>query len=205
MEETMISAADLAANCGRFVLFVGTEAYTWSTGDYTTAAKNARALGFDTICVKVADGAIKWYKDPTILKGFRDAVHAEGCGFLGFQYCYGPKFGNAQIEAEAVVAKEIAGVCGNIVVLDLEEEWNGNGAAAQGLANQFAGSNVDIILSTWADPVEQDWTTVVRALDPVVSAWGPQEYTVWLTQQEAEFTALGISPTAIPWTRSTMS
>jgi hypothetical protein len=189
----MLSAADLAKKAGRFVLFVGTEAYTWTMADYVTAAKNARAFGFDTISPKVADGGIKWYHNAAHLQAIRNAVLSQGCGFLPFQYLYGPKFGDEQIKLEANVAKEIASVCDNMVCLDLEAEWNGADAAAQELANQFAGSNIDIILSTWADPIQQNWLGVVRALDPIVAAWGPQEYTSWLATQETQFTNLGIN------------
>lgn len=193
----MLSAADFAKKVGGRVLFIGTEAYSWTQADFVTAAKNARAIGFDSISPKVADGGIKWYHNAATLHIIRNAVLEQGCGFLPFMYCYGPKFGDEQIKLEAAVAKEIASICDNAVVLDLEAEWNGQDAAAQELANQFAGSNIDILLSTWADPVQQNWLGVVRALDPVVTAWGPQEYTSWLAMQEAQFTSLGISPDKI--------
>lgn len=189
----MLTPSDLAKKVGSKVLFIGTEAYGWAVNDYVAAAKNARAVGFDTICVKVADGGNRWYKDANALRAIREAVLAEGCGFLGFIYCYGPEFGNSQISIEANVAKEIASVCDNVAVLDIEVQWNGQNDAAALLAGSLKGTNYDFIISTWADPTQQDFNGVIRALDGVASAWGPQEYTVWLSQQEGEFKADGVT------------
>jgi hypothetical protein len=48
----------------------------------------------------------------------------------------------------------------------------------------------DIVVSTWGDPQEQAWTQVLATLDPVVSAWSPQQYTDWLAGREkAEWSA----------------
>lgn len=189
----MMNPGDLARKVGAKVLFIGTEAYNWGVNDYVAAARNARAVGFDTICAKVSDGGNRWYKDVNALRAIREAVLAQGCGFLGFVYCYGPRFGNSQIALEAIVAKEIASVCDNIAVLDIEAEWNGHADAAALLAGNLKGTNYDFIISTWADPTQQDFNGVVRALDPIASAWGPQEYTVWLSQQENEFKADGVT------------
>jgi hypothetical protein len=183
----MMNPADLAKKVGGKVLYVGVEAYGWTLADYTAAAKNARALGFDSICVKVADGANRWYANVNALRANRETVLAQGCGFLGFIYCYGPKFGNGQIALEADVAKEIASVCDGVAVLDIEVEWNGQTEAAALFATYFSGVAINLIVTTWADPAYQNFTGVIKALDPVVAAWNPQEYTTWLSLQETEF------------------
>jgi hypothetical protein len=189
----MLTPVDLAKKIGSKVLFIGTEAYQWQVADYVKAAQNARKLGFDTISPKAADGQIKWYKTPANFTAIRNAVLAQGCGFLPFHYIYGPRFGDGQVRAEAAVAKEIASLCDGLVCLDMEVEWNGKVDAAKLLAKELAGTSYDFIISTWADPVQQNWMGVLKALDPVASAWGPQEYTTWLSGQEDQFRQAGIN------------
>lgn len=189
----MLTPTQLGQKIGKKVLFIGVEARNWQVADISKAAANARALGFDTISVKRADGGIKWYQTAGHLALERQAALSVGCGYMPFTYCYGPAFGNNQIDLEVAVAKEIAGVCDGLVCMDLEVEWNGNVAAAQYLANKLHGFPGDVVLSTWADPVQQNWMGVVKALDPVVSAWGPQQYTNWLSLQEGQFSADGIN------------
>src|SRR5256885_15747670 len=137
----MLAPADLAVKTGSKVLFIGTEAYGWQVADYVKAAQNARHFGFDTISPKVADGQLKWYKTPANLTAIRNAVLAQGCGFLPFHYIYGPRFGDDQIRAEAAVAKEIASLCDGLVCLDMEVEWNGKVDAVKLLAKELAGTS----------------------------------------------------------------
>ena len=191
----MLPIDQLAQKVGRKVLFVGTEAYRWTVADFSKAAKNARALGVDTLCIKRADGGIKWYQTAGHLALERQACLSEGVGFVPFMYNYGPHFGDTQILLEANVAIEMMDTCDGLVCLDLEVEWNGNGPAAQRLCDLLkpASARGDIIVSTWADPVQQNWVGVIQALNPVVSAWGPQEYTNWLSAQELQFTEHGVN------------
>lgn len=189
----MLPVDQLAKKIGRKVLFIGTECRNWTVADFGKAALNARALGFDSISPKRADGAIKWYVNAGHLALERQACLSVGVGYIPFSYCYGPAFGNGQINVEVAVAQEMANVCDGLVCMDLEVEWNGQVAAAQFLAQQLQGFKGDIVLSTWADPVQQNWVGVVKALNPVVSAWGPQEYTNWLALQEGQFASDGVS------------
>ena len=184
----MLSGGELARKVGRKVLFIGTECYKWAVNDFGKAAANAKALGFDTICPKRADGQNKWYGTAGHLALERQACLAAGVGYIPFMYMYGPAFNNAQIEAESAIAKEMAGACDDLVCIDLEVEWNGQNLAANYLAAQFKGFKGDIIISTWADPVQQNWIGVLRALYPIASAVGPQMYTDWLALQEGQIT-----------------
>lgn len=159
---------------------------------FAKAARNARAIGFDTICPKRADGRIKWYQSAGHLALERQACLSEGVGYIPFVYSYGPRFGNDQIQEEVKVAAEIASVCDGLVVLDMEHEWNGKVDAARFMAPLLHDLSGDVVVSTWADPVQQDWTGVIQALAPVISAWSPQEYTGWLSLQEEQFTSNGI-------------
>lgn len=193
----MLTPADLVKKVGAKVLFIGIESYSWQLTDYVKAAQNARTMGFDTIAPKIADGTIRWYKSKTDLIAIRNAVLAQGCGFLPFTYLYGPRFNDDQIRAEAALAKEIASVCDGLCCLDMEVEWNGKVDAAKLLAKELSGTAYDFILTTWADPVQQNWMDVLKELDSVVSAWGPQQYTVWLVTQEDQFKTAGINTSKI--------
>lgn len=188
----MLQPSQLAAKIGKNVLFIGTECQYWAVSDFAKAAANARAMGFDTIAPKRADGGIRWYGTPGHLALERQAVLAAGCGYLPFMYCYGPALGYAQINYEVTVAKEIAAACDGLVCMDLEVEWDGQTTYAQNYAAALQNFPGDIILSTWADPIQQNWLGVIQAFNPVVSAWGPQQYTLWLALQEGQLTSDGV-------------
>lgn len=183
----MLNPDQLAQKVGRKVVFVGTYCYNWTVQDFQKCAGNAKAMGFDTICPKRADGINKWYVTPGHLALERQACLSEGVGYLPFMYNYAPLYNSYQGEAE--VAAEIAQVCDGMVVLDLEVEWNGKPDAARTFASNLKNTvKGDVLITTWADPDLQAFDGVIQALDSVTSAWIPQEYTNWLGNQEGEYT-----------------
>lgn len=185
---------NLAGDIGRVVLFVGQECEHWTPQDFANAAAEAHRAGVDTLVAKRADGGIKWYGDVAHLHEERAAVQAQGCGYLAFGYCYGPKFqhpGNDQIGIECGILQEMASVCDNIAVADMEAEWNGQTGAAQEFYNHMRPWPGRLIVSTWADPNQQDWRAVVETMRGCVDAWGPQQYNNWLDAQEWQLAALG--------------
>ena len=181
------NAAQMAAQCGRTVLWLGVETRTWQLRDWHNAATFARSLGVDSVCGKVADGAVRWYPNGlTGLTAIRDTVHAAGAGFIPFMYCYGPKFGMQQVNDESVILGELLHVC-PVAQCDMEAEYNGQTAAAQrfcALARPMQGL---LSISTWADPVQQAWEGVAHDLAPCVNQWVIQQYTDWLAAQEGEY------------------
>lgn len=180
----MMDMNTLVSRVGRHVLFIGTETQYWTPTDFAKAARNAKAMGFDAIAPKRADGQFKWYVNAGHLQLERQAVLSEGMKYVPFHYCYGPRFGMEQIAPECAVLREMGDVCDGVMVADMEVEWNGQVKAAEEFAKQMRGASGGLILSTWADPVQQNWVEVIRAMAPVVSAWGPQQYTGWLGNQE---------------------
>ena len=176
---------------GKVTLFIGTECRTWSIEDFAKAARNARAMGVDTISPKRLDGGIRWYGDVGRLREERAAVLAEGCGYLPFAYCYGPRFGDAQIADECRLLAEIMAANDGAVCADMEVEWNGRVAEAERFAALMRPVAGMLYLTSWADPQQQDWAGVTRALAPCVNAWVPQQYTNWLAAQEGQLSALG--------------
>lgn len=184
----MLSPQALSSKIGKKILYIGTEAYSWSVTDFAKAARNARAMGFDTISPKRLDGTIKWYytKDHLLLE--RNAVLSEGVGYLPFAYSYAPRFNT--VGAEVAAWQEIASVNDGLVVVDVEAEWNGQTGYANQLVDALQGFSGDIIATTWGDPKEQSWMDVLSILNPVISAWSPQQYTDWLiAQEQAEWAA----------------
>lgn len=179
--------ATVAAQCGKTVLWVGNETHAWTQDDWRAAGHFARSVGVDSICAKVADGGIRWYGSAAqLLHNIRDVVLTTGAGFIPFAYCYGPKFGTAQIHAECAILAEMMSVC-PIVQADMEAEWNGHTDAAalfESLMRPVAGL---LSISTWADPAEQQWEGVAHILAPCVNQWVIQQYTDWLAGQEGQY------------------
>lgn len=183
----MLGIADLSKKVGQKLLYVGLESYSWKVADYVKAAQNARALGFDSLIFKMADGGNRWYSGVSDLTAIRNAVLQVGVGCMFYTFMYGPKFGAQQIQLEANIAKEICDNAGNLVVLDLEAEWDGQEGAAGLLASYLKSFNGDIIVTTFADPAEQNWIGVLKQLAPYVSAWMPQVYSNFLDTAEQEY------------------
>lgn len=183
----MLPIADLSHKVGQKLLFVGLESFNWSVVDVVRAAQNARALGFDTLIMKAADGQNRWYSNISDLVAKRNACLSQGVGCLFYTYMYGPRFGAIQVQVEVAIAKEIHDSCGSMIVLDMEAEWNGQEGSAALLASYLKAFNGDVMVTTFADPAEQNWIGVIKQLAPYVSAWMPQVYTSFLDHAEQEF------------------
>lgn len=179
----MLTPQALSQKIGKKILYVGTECRTWQVTDFAKCAKNARAMGFDTICPKRLDGTIKWYSTAGHLQLERQAVLSEGCGYLPLAYSYAPVFDT--VAAEVAAWQEIANVNDGLVMVDMEDQWNGQVGFATSLANALSGFKGDIIVTTWGDPKEQSWMQIINILNSRVSAWSPQQYTNWLAAQES--------------------
>src|SRR5579884_847185 len=170
----------------RSVLFIGNECLSWTPAQFASAAREAHALGFDAISPKRANGTQKWYRDAATLKAEHQAVLAEHCDYLPFSYCYGPHFGIAQINAECDILREMLSVFG-AACADMEVEWNGATEGAIQLAGRMHGHSGTLSVTTWADPVQQNWQGVIHNLQSVVDVWVPQQYTVWLASVEGQY------------------
>lgn len=188
----------ISERTGHCVMFIGNEAQHWTISQLVEAAKRAKDLGCDAICVKRADGTNRWCSD---LKGEYEAVMALGMTYIPMIYCYGPAFGESQIVEECAILAEMQGVCGGLACANMEKEWNGQVAHAASFARHMQAlkaPNSLLIVSTWADPQQQEWANVVKALLPVVDCWWPEQYTNWLAGQERQLLDLGescIAPT----------
>jgi hypothetical protein len=176
-----MGSTDLISLIGRSLLFIGTETDHWSQADMVNAAKTALSLGFEAIVPKKFDGTNRWYGDIASLQAEREAVEATGCKYLPFGYLYGPAFGNDQIVAECQRLSELQSACHGVAVADMESEWNGQVNGAQLFATTMSKMPPGtLLISTWADPLEQNWQDVISALHSQVDGWWPQEYDNWL-------------------------
>ncbi len=190
-QRAMSNCAQASAIAGKVVLFIGVECARWNVADFARAAKTARAMGVDTIAPKRLDGGIPWYATTTHLREERAATLAEGCGYLPFAYCYGPRFGAKQIVEECRLLAEMMDANEGAVCADMETEWNGRAADAVHFATLMRPVSGFLYVTTWADPYQQNWSGVTRALAPCVNAWVPQQYTNWLAANESQLIALG--------------
>lgn len=186
-----------SADMGRVVLFVANEAKGLDAAALAGVARQSRVLGVDTLCVKRADGGIKWYGTPGQLEAEYKAVTAAGCGYVPMIYEYGPRFGTKQIDAEVSVILEMTEAISQargaegFIIGDKEIEYNNQPSAAHHFADLMIGKPGLYGLTTWADPDQQLWDQVVSALLPVVNGWIPQAYNNWLSAQISEDIRLG--------------
>jgi len=177
---------------GGTILWTGGESRTWTLADFDRVAQQARALGFDTLCVKRADGGIRWYGHPDQLRQEAETCAKHGLGYVPFVYCYGPHFprkgepfpGQVQIQDECAILVEMAqAVPSHTSQADMEAEWNGAVHQAQYFCELMRPADMFLSVSTWADPAIQNWDQVAQALAPCVNVWVPQRYTDWLAHQ----------------------
>jgi hypothetical protein len=159
---------------GPRVLFLGVETQWWNTDQFSSAGAWAKAQGFTGIAIKVAEGTILWYGGYDSIAANIDAMKAHGIGVLPYVYGY-PQYLNGEIPIYRELMRRFG-----CVVLDLEAEFNGQVGAAQALCNGMKGAPGSLYVTTWADPAEQNWHSVLSALVPCTAGWIPQAYTNWL-------------------------
>ncbi len=168
---------------GKVVVFTGNESKTWSLADVITACATIRRLGADTLCMKYADGGISWHS-PNDMEHYHAVANGLGCGLCGFQYCYGPAFGDLtkQVTDEAAIANSMIGHL-PLIVLDMEKEFDGHPEAAIFLHQHLQVPPGQLAITTWANPAQHAWIGDVAALNQD-AIWIPQEYTSFLAKQD---------------------
>ncbi len=185
---------------GKVALFVPNEAYGMSASQLGRIAHDMRPLGIDTLVVKFADGTGRWYSNYQDVVDKYDACTSNGVGMVPFAFDYGYGAGqrnNAQVDGECDILTELTEFIAHarngegFVMADLESAWNGQVQAAERFAHNMNGKPGLLALTTWADPNQQNWQGVARALVPVVNAWVPQAYNAWLDANLWEDRALG--------------
>ncbi len=179
-----------AITAGKTVIFVGNESEFWGAADIAAAARRARGLGIDSLCVKRADGTRKWYSGPEQIAAEYKAAHDVGAGYIPFMYCYGPRFGMNFINEECAVLREMQRAVASaeptgtgFACADMEIEWDNNPLAAQRFCSLMQNNSSLLYITTWADPIQQGWMEVARRLNPCADAWVPQQYNDWLAAQ----------------------
>jgi len=175
---------------GKTVLFIGIECRNWSVEQFAQAAREARALGIDTISPKRLDGTVRWYGTPQHLQEEAKAVNAAGCGYLPFAYCYGPRFGLGFVNEECAVLTEMQDAMGALqpdgigfVCADLEIEYNGQVEAAKRFNAAMQNKHL-LYLTSWADPQWQSWAGVLNELRGCINCYIPQSYNDQLNNLE---------------------
>lgn len=185
---------DINREVGAAVLWIGGEAKGWGPNQIAQAARTAKTFGFDSICVKRAEGTEKWYGTPADLAVERQASLSEGVGFIPMHYSDGPHFGAHFDEAEAAVILEMLSVCPDVQI-DMEAEWDGAAAVAKEFAAALAGHPGNLLITSWANPAAHGWDGVSQALRLVTAAWVPQEYNDYLSAvADPQLSAAGQSP-----------
>lgn len=186
----MSTAADIAKATGRRILFLGTETGNWSLAQFQDVARFARAHGIDALLVKTGEGTWTWYGGLSGWENVKKAIQSEGVGAIAYFYSKGNTLGGLAGEIELYKAYMRTD---GIICIDAEVEWNGDVGAAQTLAAALKPVPGMLLISTWADPSEQAWNDVIRALAPATDAFMPQMYNDYLAGFWAEFAQDGAS------------
>lgn len=160
---------------GHEVLFLGVETYSWSDAQFTSAAEFAKSHGFTGLALKVADGGDLWYGGYAGIAQ-KVALLEKVLPVLPYTYAYA-----AYVPAETAILAQLLKSYGGAIV-DMEVEFNGQVAAAQTFEQAMRPVPGVLYCTTWADPVQQNWTSIINILAPCVNAWIPQEYDDFLEQ-----------------------
>lgn len=182
-----MDCTQLAGIIGKRSLFVDVESASWAPAQFAGVAQFARSHGINTLLVKVADGADVWYRGIAGYRAIRDTIKGYGIGVVPYTYGYGNKFGalSQEIAILAQLLQEDGVVC-----MDAEVEWNNQVTWATQLFGALRGVPGTFLVTTWANPIQQGWSDIVKALNPRVAAWLPQQYTNYLASQWEQFSDL---------------
>ncbi len=155
-------------------LFIGIESENWSLADFETACTFCLDHSIDGLIVKVYEVTQgDWYTSIGGAQAVADVVTSHHLRFMPYGFFYG----NSTQECDAIVRY---GTSFDSFILDMESTWNN--ASSLMLApyltaiQKVVTSHHNIDISTFADPAEQGWTSVVDALEPYVGLWMPQIY-----------------------------
>lgn len=183
-----MTCQDTATVTGKHLLFLGVETLTWTDQQFIDAAQFARAHGVDSLLVKFAEGGIVWYNGIDGFRRIRDAIKAQGVGVVPYMYSYGDTYGflDGELNLLAEYMQDNGVVCA-----DMEVEWNGHVDWASRMNARLQPLPGVFLVSTWADPFQQDWGGIIRALNPCVNAYLPQQYTLFLASSWQQFLQSG--------------
>lgn len=183
-----MSCQNLTKVTGEHLLFLGTSTANWSIQQFQDAARFARAHNVDHLLLKTADGSNWWYGGIAGYRQRRDAIKTQGIGVIPYTYSYGNKY--EALDAEINILLALLAEPENVVIADMETEWNGQTAWGSHLASRIQGKGT-FLVSTWADPNLQNWQGLIQALNPCVSAYMPQQYNNYLASCWPQFAAAG--------------
>jgi hypothetical protein len=158
-------------------MFTGVETFTWSLSDFDAAVTFAKSLNFTQLIVKVYEITQgDWYQSLGGSKVVFDHIKAQGMDVLPYGYFYGFNPG-VEVSAANNYLHQFGKFC-----LDMESEFDGNQQSMMNFANGLHGHVGDLYISTWANPVDHNWTQNIAIMDPLVKVWMPQVYTSYLAQ-----------------------
>jgi hypothetical protein len=180
---------DIAAKTGQRLLFCGANAASWSIAQFEQVADFACAHGVDSLLVKVGESGW-WYGGPQGVANLANAIIARGVGFIPYIYSNGGASLATDISMLRILMQAFpSGVC-----VDMESQWNGQVAWAEQMCTALQSLPGVLMVTTWGDPDQQDWSGVLRALNPCVDVYIPQAYDNYLAGTTwVEFAADGAS------------
>jgi Uncharacterized protein conserved in bacteria len=187
-----MSCTDIAKMIGRRALFLGVDTANWNLAQFAAAARFAHVHHIDALFVKTCDGGNRWYQwsgdNIDGWRSIRQTILQNGVGAIPYTYSYGNTY-NA-LTTEIALLQEYMRDAG-VVIADMEDKWNGHADWAAQLCSSMKAVPGIFLVSTWANPDQQNWQGVIQALNPCVDAYLPQQYTNYLASCWGQFGALG--------------
>lgn len=159
-------------------LFTGIETYNWTLKQFDDMINFCKANSVDYVVLKIYEITQgEWYKD---LGGAAAIVeHIQNAGLEVRTYGY--YYGNDPVTECAAIQKYL-GMWG-FHIANMEGSFDGNpNNVAETFKNLLNGHIGVLAISTWANPVQHSWTSILQTLDPVVDIWMPECYDDNLTK-----------------------
>lgn len=177
--------------------FTGVYTQEWQHNQFLETAREMKSLGLDSWAVKVADGTEEWYSGIQAAIELLRSIEAEGIRVYPYGYGYGNKFGGLNQEAAIANAFTAAGFS---YIYDAESQWANH---TDWTAQFVMELKKPIILTTFADPALQNWTEVLRGLNPACELIMPQVYTYWLAHDMRPHWTLQFETAGVPLSKLT--
>lgn len=197
----LANKARVDALVGHSVLFIGNECRYWSLQQIQSAARTARSMGFDSICPKRLNGTQIWSGTIDQIATEHQACNDVGVGYIPMAYSYGPSISPNFHQQEAALYRETMaalrkGSEPGFICVDMETEWNGRVDAAANFAQIMAPGDDLLYVTSWANPLWQNWGQVLDILRSCMNCYVPQVYDdSLLTLEEQQIPAdLAVQP-----------
>jgi hypothetical protein len=167
-------------------LFLGAETAQWSLVQFSQVAQFADQHGFESVLVKVFDGANggvsggpdEWYGPIGGFAAVKLTMEKQGVSVIPYGYLYGNSQGSKLDLELALVYKYLNAY--SLFCVDIEEAWAGQTSWATQFNQTLVTNGGYLYASTLANPQDHNLLEVYQIIAPSITVWLPQVYTSYL-------------------------